>query len=190
MLAGALPGLWFTPFERARASTSVLGVPLVILGRAPLPAAARNSKESVAAWLMRCRRNTKYIRHFPNRRTPFSARRRRSALPASSTVVTSRRTRSTGLPLPSASSQHVSTSSMHTVETSPSIVRHVRSWPGFLSSLCLQKTPSRSSLHFSCWIPPCRDDGVFIAAVDSGVQRAHNQLLCGRILLSSGEFVA
>jgi len=58
--------------------------------------------------------------------------------------------------------------------------------------VCPQKTPSRSPLRFGCWIRRAMMTAFFIAAVDSGTQAqaARSQPLCGRILLSSGEFVA
>ena len=71
---------------------------------------------------------------FANRQTPLAASRPRRAFPASSTPVMSRRLRSTGLPSFNASSQHLSSDSMHSAEISPSNVRRVRRPPSSLSS--------------------------------------------------------
>lgn len=66
-------------------------------------------------------------------RTPIAARRRRSARPHSSMVVTSR-TRCTALPSFIACPQQVSTSSMHAGESSPETVRLDRCSPSSLST--------------------------------------------------------
>ena len=70
---------------------------------------------------------------FADRRTPFAARRRRSARPLSSMVVTSR-TRWAALPSLIACSQQVSSNSMHAGEISPDTVRCVRCSPSSLST--------------------------------------------------------
>ena len=75
---------------------------------------------------------------FAKIRTPFAARRRRSACPLSSMALASSM-RCTALPSLIACSQQVSSSSMHAEEISPETVRRFRCWP---SSLSIRNTNS------------------------------------------------
>jgi hypothetical protein len=85
-----------------------------------------------------------WYRPLADRQTPFAARRRRSARPASSMLVTSLRTRSTALPSFIASSQDFSSSSVHSVEMSPVMMRRVRCSPSSLSSRNIKQPVHRA----------------------------------------------
>jgi hypothetical protein len=68
----------------------------------------------------------------PRKRTPLTARRRSSALPAWSTVVTSCKIKRTCLPPDIARSQNPSTTPMELLESRPSILRTVHDRPSVL----------------------------------------------------------